>query len=61
MGFKHLHNPYSLEKGSRACACGKGVVKEWFLVEEESDYPPFERGPTYYTTTCPDNCENIQP
>ncbi len=29
------------------------------VVEEESEFPPFERGYSYQKTDCPDNCENL--
>lgn len=45
-------------ESSRPCKCGKGKVL-CYTVSEESEYPPFDRESTEYSTTCPDNCEKI--
>lgn len=44
-------------ESSRKCKCGKGSVKVYKL-EEESDYPPFERDGGYEEELdCPNKCE----
>ena len=56
-GFKKVQ-AYTLEtKENRTCKCGKGKIITDYIVTEESDYPPFDRGYDYTYTTCPDNCE----
>ena len=59
MGWKKLSHPYEASRQSRLCRCKKGKVYTIEMVDEESDYPPFERGYTRTETDCPDNCENI--
>lgn len=38
------------------CKCGEGFVII-YEVEEESDYPPFERTSTERVVECPKNCQ----
>lgn len=50
--------PYTLDKEKlRKCKCGKGYIISAIKVEEESDYPPFERGSEFTYSSCPDKCE----
>lgn len=59
MGWHTLAHPYESEgsRTSRPCKCGKGLVYTFEMIDEESEYPPFERGYTATETTCPDRCE----
>lgn len=41
----------------RSCKCGKGTIKT-YEVEEESDYPPFERTSTVEKVDCPEKCQS---
>lgn len=59
MGCHKISNPDSEVKSSRPCKCGKGKVYTIFITDEESEYPPFERGHEEISTSCPNNCEKI--
>lgn len=39
------------------CKCGNGTIKT-YEVEEESDYPPFERTSTERVINCPKKCQS---
>lgn len=53
MGWKVRH----IFDSERSCKCGKGKVVVYKL-EEESEYPPFERDGGYSSELkCPDKCE----
>ncbi len=60
-GWKNLSHPYADESKTttRTCNCGRGKVIIEYIVTEESDYPPFDRGYERTYTTCPNNCENL--
>ena len=58
MGFKNVH-PYVLRENKTKCSCGKGYNIDEYVVTEESDYPPFDRGYTHIYTTCPNNCDLV--
>lgn len=60
MGWHTLAHEYSNLTSKRLCKCGKGFVYTYFVVTEESEYPPFERGYDETCTDCEDNCENIR-
>lgn len=60
MGWKKCYDE-PIEDSRRKCKCGLGEVIRYVEYEEESDYPPFNRGESYsYSTTCPKDCENIK-
>lgn len=59
MGWHTLSQPYTELDHKDRCMCGKGYIYFYNVVEEESEFPPFERGYSYRKTDCPDNCENL--
>lgn len=52
MGWRTLSQPYTELDHKDRCMCGKGYIYFYNVVEEESEFPPFERGYSYRKRTC---------
>ena len=53
MGWHTLSQPYTELDHKDRCMCGKGYIYFYNVVEEESEFPPFERGYSYQKNGLP--------
>ncbi|TCT14584.1 hypothetical protein EDC18_10565 [Natranaerovirga pectinivora] len=51
-GWKNVSDT---EISRKPCSCGKGFIVV-YEIEQECDYPPFERTSTHTKYECPDKC-----